>query len=375
MTHPDDRRPAIVHDFFVTDGGAEACAIEFTRLLPTAIVQTSFFDAGRFGDRIDPARVRTWPMQRFLGPTRRFRSLLPLYPLWFGRLRLPDAPLVLSSSIAFTHAVRSSPAAVHISYVYTPMRYAWDLDNYLAGSSLSVGSKLAARTIRPLLRRWDVATARRPDVIVAISETVRERIRADWGRDADEVIFPPVDTRAIAVSDRDDGFLLVAARLLAYRRVDIAVQAASRLGRELVVVGEGPEQARLEAMAGSTVRFLGHVDRPTLVDLFERCHAYLVPGIEDFGIAPVEAMAAGRPVVALRAGGVRETVIDGQTGVLYDEPTVESLIAAIERAGQTTWDRVAIRNQAERFDLGVFRRRWQELFGRLGVDPALYSRR
>ncbi len=212
-------------------------------------------------------------------------------------------------------------------------------------------------------------------MIVAISETVRERIRADWGRVADEVIFPPVDTGAIVMSDRDDGYLLVAARLLAYRRVDIAVQAASRLGRELVVVGEGPERARLEAMAGPTVRFLGHVDRATLVDLFERCHAYLVPGIEDFGIAPVEAMAAGRPVVALRAGGVRETVVDGETGVLYDEPTVESLIAAIEKAGQTTWDRTAVRAQAERFDLEVFHRRWQELFGRLGIDPALYSRR
>ena len=375
MTQRGESRPAVVHDFFVTDGGAETCAIEFTRLLPTATVQTSFFDAHRFGDRVDPARVRTWPLQRLLGPTRRFRSLLPLYPLWFALLDLRDAPLVLSSSIAFTHAVRSSPTALHISYVYTPMRYVWDLDNYLAGSSMSLASKLAARTVRPLLRRWDVSTARRPDVIVAISETVRERIRADWGRDADEVIFPPVDTGAIAMSHRDDGYLLVAARLLAYRRVDIAVQAASRLGRELVVVGEGPEEVRLKAMAGSTVRFLGHVDRPTLVDLFERCHAYLVPGVEDFGIAPVEAMAAGRPVVALRAGGVRETVVDGETGVLYDEPTVESLIAAIALADQTTWNRAAIRTQAERFDLGVFRRRWHELLGRLEVDPALYSRR
>ena len=375
MTRRGDDGPTIVHDFFVTDGGAEACAVEFTRLLPSATVQTSFFDATRFGDRIDPSRVHTWPLQRILGPTPRFRTLLPLYPLWFGRLDLRRAPLVLSSSIAFTHAVRTSPGALHVSYVYTPMRYAWDLDTYLSGSSMGVGSRVAARTIRPLLRRWDAATARRPDVVVAISETVRDRIRACWGRTADEVIYPPVDTNGIAMTDRDDGFLLVAARLLAYRRVDLAVLAASRLGRQLVVVGEGPERARLEAMAGPTVRFLGHVDRPTLVDLFERCHAYLVPGVEDFGIAPVEAMAAGRPVVALRAGGVRETVVDGETGVLFDEPTVESLVEAIELVDRTMWDRAFIRTRAEGFDLTVFLRRWQELFGRLGVDPALYSRR
>jgi glycosyltransferase involved in cell wall biosynthesis len=375
LTQRDDRRPAIVHDFFVTDGGAETCAIEFTRLLPSATIETSFFDAVRFGDRIEPSRVRTWPLQRLFGPTPRFRSLLPLYPLWFSRLDLRRAPLVISSSIAFSHAVRTAPPALHISYVYTPMRYAWDLDSYLAGSSLPLGSRLAARTIRPLLRRWDVATARRPDLVIAISETVRDRIQAHWGRTADDVIYPPVDTAGIAMTDGDDGFLLVAARLLAYRRVDLAVQAATRLGQRLVVVGEGPERARLETMAGPSVNFLGHVDRPTLVDLFERCRAYLVPGVEDFGIAPLEAMAAGRPVVALKAGGVRETVVDGVTGVLYDEPTVESLMAAIELAGQTPWDRAAIRAQAERFDLAVFRRRWQELFGRLGVDPALYSRR
>jgi glycosyltransferase involved in cell wall biosynthesis len=375
LTDPADRRPAIVHDFFVTDGGAEACAIEFSRLLPTATIETSFFDAARFRDRIEPSRVHTWPLQRLFGATPRFRSLLPLYPLWFGRLHLPAAPLVLSSSIAFTHAVRASPGAVHVSYVYTPMRYAWDLDSYLAGSSLGLGSRLAARTIRPLLRRWDVATAGRPGVVVAISETVRDRIQAHWGRAADEVIYPPVETSAISVSAADEGFLLVAARLLAYRRVDLAVRAATQLGRQLVVVGEGPERARLEALAGPSVRFLGHVDRATLVGLFERCRAYLVPGVEDFGIAPVEAMAAGRPVIALRAGGVRETVIDGTTGVLYDEPSVGSLVEAIGLADRTPWDRSVIRAQAERFDLEVFRRRWRELFGRLGVDPALYSRR
>jgi glycosyltransferase involved in cell wall biosynthesis len=373
LTLPDDRRPAIVHDFFIQDGGAERCAIEFARLLPGATIETTFFDRERFGDRIDADRVRTWPLQRLLGPTRHFRALLPLYPVWFMTRDLRDHDLVLSSSVAFCKSVRTRRDAVHISYVYTPMRYAWDLETYLAGSSLSLPSRIAARTIRPVLRRWDVATAKRAGVIVAISETVRERIRTAWDREADAVIYPPVDTAEIQVSERDDGFLLVAARLLAYRRVDLAVAAATRLGRDLIVVGDGPERNRLEAFAGPSIRFLGQVDRAVLLDLFARCHAYLVPGEEDFGIAPVEAMAAGKPVVALRAGGVRETVVDGETGTFFDAPESEPLVDAIERLDGLRLDHAVIRRRAEEFDRQVFLDRWRELLRRHDGAPSLFA--
>jgi glycosyltransferase involved in cell wall biosynthesis len=365
-------RVALVHDFFVAEGGAEQVALELADLLPTADVYTSFFDTRRFGDRLDPTRVRTWPLQRAFGPTERFRSFLPLYPAWFGRLDLRTYDLVVSSSIAFTHAVRTRADALHLSYVYTPMRYAWSLDAYLEHSSWSLPARLGARALRPALRHWDRTTARRPDVVVAISATVRERIRRCWGR-ASEVLYPPVDVGAIHTSQRDDGFYLVAARMLAYRRLDNAVEACTRLGRELLVVGDGPERARLQALAGPTVRFLGRADRPTLLDLFERCHAYLVPGEEDFGIAPVEAMAAGKPVVALRAGGVAETVIDGATGVLYDRPGASAMASAIERLDGLTLDRSAIRKRAEEFDVEVFRAGWRELLARSGVDLSVYS--
>jgi glycosyltransferase involved in cell wall biosynthesis len=209
-------------------------------------------------------------------------------------------------------------------------------------------------------------------VIVAISETVRQRIRTLWGRDA-EVIYPPVSVDEIAVSNRDDGYLLVAARMLAYRRLDIAVGAANALGRELVVIGDGPERKRLEASAGRTVRFLGRVDRPTLLDAMARCHAYLVPGVEDFGIAPVEAMAFGKAVIGFNGGGVSETVLDGQTGVLFGEQTVESMTTAIERLEGMSFDRSVIRARAELFDASVFRQKFRALFERLGVDPSLYS--
>jgi glycosyltransferase involved in cell wall biosynthesis len=364
-------RTAVVHDWFAVPGGSELCAIEFARLLPDATVYTSFFNAERYGNDIDPRRVRPWPIQRLTGPTDRFRWFLPLYPLYFGGLDLRDRDLVISSSSAFAKAVRTRKGALHISYVYTPMRYAWDLDSYLARSSYSMSTRVATRLIQPALRRWDRATSGRPDIVIAISEEVRGRIKRLWGRES-EVIYPPVDVSRIPLGTTDDGFLLIAARTLAYRRVDLAVEAATRLGRELIVVGEGPEDARLRRLAGPTVQFLGRVDRSRLLDLFGRCHAYLVPGVEDFGIAPVEAMAAGKPVVALNAGGPAETVVDGVTGTHFQAQTTEALAEAIERLDTLTLDPIAIRTWAERFDTEVFRRSWRDLLARSGVDPSSY---
>jgi glycosyltransferase involved in cell wall biosynthesis len=368
----DPPTAAIAQDWFAAEAGSEWVTVELSRLLPDAPIHTTFFDPTIFDGAIAPARVHTWPLNRLAVARRRFRSLLPLYPVWFSLLDLRGHALVVSSSVAFAHAVRTSRGATHVSYVYTPLRYAWDLDAYLDRSSWPRAARLGARILRPVLRRWDLATASRPDVVVAISEEVARRIERTWNRDS-EVIYPPVDVAAIEPSSVDDGYLLVAARLLAYRRVDLAVEAAGRLGLELVVVGDGPERPRLESIAGPSVRFVGRVDRPTLIDLFRRCHAYVLPGIEDFGIAPVEAMAAGKPVIGIAAGGVAETVIDGVTGVLFEHQTVESLVAAIERLDGLRIDPMACRARADEFSVAVFRARWRELFARLGVDPSLYS--
>ena len=182
-----------------------------------------------------------------------------------------------------------------------------------------------------------------------------------------------MDVDEIPLGTRDDGFLLVAARLLAYRRIDLAVEAATALRRELVVVGDGPEAARLRAAAGPSVTFLGTVDRATLVDLFGRCHAYLVPGVEDFGIAPVEAMAAGKPVVAFRRGGATETVVDGVTGVFFDDPTPGALADAIARVDALGVDPAALRAHATGFSTAVFRARMRDLLLRHGADPGLLA--
>ena len=375
MNDEDDRArrsgSALVHDFFFAPGGAEEVAVQLAGLLRGPDVYTTFIEPAYRG-RLAGSGIHAWPLQRLFGPTRAYRAFLPLYPLWFSALDLRRYDLVVSSSASFAKAVRTRPGATHIAYVHAPMRYAWDLETYLAGSTFGVPTRVAARMLRPVLRRWDVRTSRRPDVLVANSTAVRERVLRYWGREA-EVIQPPVDVDALHVSEQDDGYLLVAARMLAYRRLDVAVDAANRTGRSVVLVGTGPEEKRLRALAGPTVRFTGPVDRTTLIDLFQRCHAYIVPGEEDFGIAPVEAMAAGKPVVALRAGGALDTVADGITGVLFDRADPDALVDALDRLEGMTFDQHAIRAQAERFSTDVFRARWRELFARLGVDPSLYA--
>jgi glycosyltransferase involved in cell wall biosynthesis len=364
-------RAAVVQDWFFTPGGSERCAVEFARLLPGATVHTSFFDP-RYASVIQPSRVHVWPLQRVFGATRRYRMFLPLYPIWFSRLDLRDRDLVLTDSSAFAYAVRTSDRTLHVSYVHTPMRYAWDLERYLGGAGMGRAASAGARALQPWLQRWDREMSKRPDVVVGNSTAVRDRIRSIWDRDA-EVIHPPVDTSEIALSDADDGFLLVAARLLAYRRIDLAIEAANRLKRELVVVGTGPEEATLRSIAGSTVRFAGMVDRPTLLDLFEHCHAYVVPGEEDFGIAPVEAMAAGKPVIAFRAGGALDTVVEGRTGVFFDSPDADALAQAIGEAEEIPFDPAGIRAQAESFDTSVFQARWRALLLGHGAPREMIS--
>jgi glycosyltransferase involved in cell wall biosynthesis len=363
----------VVHDYFVQDGGAERVAIELARLLPDASVHTSFYDESVFGERLDRARVHAWRLN--VRPLReRFRALLPLYPAYFSALDLRDRELVVSSSSAFAKAARTGRKHMHVAYIHAPMRFAWQYQTYASGSSLSLPARVAGRVLGAPLRTWDRRTSQRPDVLVANSNTIRERIKAFWARDA-EVIHPPVSVAEFDVPTRDDGYLLVVARLLAYRRIDLAVDAALASGRDLIVVGDGPERARLEARAGgaASVRFEGNATRQHVIDLMAACHAYLVPGEEDFGIAPVEAMAAGKPVVAIGRGGPVETVLDGRTGVLFGSQTAHGLMEAIERLDSLTLDPAQIKAHAQQFAPERFRLEFRRLFGRLGVDSALYA--
>lgn len=363
---------ALVHDYFVQDGGAETVALELAAMFPRALVHTTWFERARFGSRLDPNRVRPWALERVLRPSPWFRPLLPAYIANFSRLEIPATRLVLSSSSTFARGVRARPPAIHVAYVHSPLRFAWDVDGYLDRSSFPTAARMGLRIGAPLLRRWDRWAGRRPDVVVANSVNVQRRIRSAWGRDS-SVIHPPVQVTRSRLSTADDGYYLVATRLLAYKRVDLAIAACDRLGRELVIVGNGPERARLERIAGPRTRFEGHVERERLEDLLASCHALITPGIEDFGIMTVEAMAVGKPVIAYASGGALETVIDGRTGILFEPSTVEALASAIERLEASDLDPVAGRERAMEFDVSMFRARWSVLLAELGLGDLLTS--
>lgn len=361
---------ALAHDYFIQDGGAERVAVELARMFPRAPVYTTFFDASRFGDRIVAGRVRTWPLARITPTGGRFRALLPAYLAYFSRLSIPARRLVISNSSTFARGVHAQPPAIHIAYVQSPLRFAWDVEGYLARSSFPLAARAALRLAAPGLRRWDRWAGRRPDAIVANSVHMRDRIREVWQRDS-RVIHPPVDVGAVSISTSAEDFYLVASRLLAYKRVEHAVRACAMLDRPLVVAGDGPERARLERMAGARTRFVGHVDQVRLEGLQSRCRALLVSGVEDFGLAAVEAMARGKPVVAYGAGGALETIVDGETGVLFDRATSRGMVSAIERLESLTIEPAVARARAMEFDVTVFRRRWRQLLADHGLGDTV----
>lgn len=361
---------AIAHDYFVQDGGAERVAIELARMFPDAPVHTTFFEHARFGSRIDPTRVRPWALSGRVSPLPWFRPLLPAYIAYFSRLEVSATRLVISNSSTFARGVRARPPAIHVAYVQSPLRFAWDVDGYLARSSFPAAARMALRLAVPALRRWDRWAGRRADVVVANSVNIQRRIREVWGRES-SVIHPPVEVARREVSTATEDFYLVATRLLAYKRVDLAVQAAALLGRRLVIVGDGPERRRLERLAGPQAEFAGHIGQGEVEDLQRRCRALLVPGVEDFGIAAVEAMGVGKPVVAFGEGGALETVIDGRTGVLFEDATPAGLAAAMERLESLSIDPSAARARALEFDVAVFRRRWQELLAKHGLGDLM----
>jgi glycosyltransferase involved in cell wall biosynthesis len=302
-------------------------------------------------------------MQRLPGWRKHFKAYLPLYPLAVRSFDLRGYDLVISSSSAWGKGIRVPPGAVHVCYCYTPMRWAWSFDSYVGRSELSLPSRLAARTVMGALRRWDVSTSRSVDRFIAISTAVAQRIRDVYGRGSD-VVFPPVDVNRFNPGRAPEDFFLVVSRLNAYKRIDLAVRACTELGLPLVVAGDGPDRAGLERIAGSTVKFVGRLSDDEVTGLFERCRAFILPGMEDFGLTPLEANAAGRPAVAFGAGGALDTVRDGVTGILFHEPTADALGKALIAARANTWDAGALRAHAETFSESVFTARFTEAVAR-----------
>jgi glycosyltransferase involved in cell wall biosynthesis len=350
-------RVLVAHEWLVAWAGSERVVEEILTAFPEADVVVGV----RRPDMADGHRLTTRARETWLGrvPGARahHRWFLPLQGLAFASLDTSAYDLVISSSHAFSKMVRARPGAVHLCYCHSPPRYLWDLrDAYRRGAGPLQRAALAVSS--PALRRWDRHAAGRVDHFLANSRFVASRVRRAYGRRA-TVVYPPVSPKgAVAPGPRGD-FLLSLGRLVPYKRVDLAIAAAERLGRRLIVAGDGPDRPRLERLAGRRTEFAGAVSEAEAGRLLSTCAAFVFCAEEDFGIAPVEANAHGAPVVAYRAGGVCESMADGVTAEFFDRQEVEDVAAALARALDRSWDQAALAANAARFSPEVFRGRFR----------------
>lgn len=345
----------LVHDWLNQIGGAEDVLQTLVGQFPNAPIYTSIYAPDLMPPVYKTWDIRTLWIDKLPGIHRHHQPYLPFYPAAWGGLDLSDYDVILSNKSGFCHGVQFGPQTLHICYCLAPTRYVWGLDAYLQREGLGRAAELGLRPLVAALKRWDYAAAQRVGHFIAISTEIQQRIRDYYDRDS-VVIYPPVDTeRFVPVpAEQVEDYFLIVSRLIPYKRIDLAVQAATRLGLPLKIGGRGRDLDRLKAMAGPTVEFLGYVPDDALPGLMARCKALIFPGLEDFGIVPVQAQAAGRPVIAYGGGGALDTVLPGKTGEHFIALTVESLAAVMAGFDATHYDPVAMREHALRFDTRVF---------------------
>jgi glycosyltransferase involved in cell wall biosynthesis len=353
-------RVAVVHEWLTIPGGSEQVVLELLKMFPQAEIFTSIYDPSPWPAQITERSVHTSFLNRIPGAVRHYPKLLPLMDRAFRSFDLSAFDLVLSSNHACAKNVHVPPSALHVCYCHTPMRYAWE-EGFLQGEEVGRVARLLLPWLLGRLRRQDLAGASSPDVFVANSRHVADRIERYYGRDA-EVVHPPVDVEhflELPHAARD--FYLVFGRVVPYKRVDLAVAACERLGRRLKVAGGGRALDAVRSAADENTEFLGLVSDEERDALLTGARALLFPGEEDFGIVPVEAQAAGVPVLAYGVGGAAESVLDGRTGVLFDEQSPSGMAAAIERFEQLRLNGEQVRENARRFGRGRFRREMAEV--------------
>jgi glycosyltransferase involved in cell wall biosynthesis len=353
---------ALVHDYFIQMGGAERVAIAMHDSFPSAPLYTTVALPHRLPPRLRTADIRTSAMQWLPGIEHRFRQYFMLYPLAVEHFDLSEYDLIFSSSSGYAKGVRRRENAIHVCYCHTPMRWAWRYEDYVARERFGGVARSALPFFMWGLRKWDLRAAQQPNYYIANSQLVAQRIKQIYGRDA-VVIPPPINVDRFQPSVEIDDYYLVLSRLVGYKRIDLAIEACNRLGRRLVIIGDGPDRKRLEKLAGPKTEFLGRQPDSRINHYASHCRALLFPGEEDFGMVPLEVNAAGRPVVAFRGGGAVETVVEGVTGVFFDEPDSASVVEAIENFESRIWDPLEIRAHAEKFDQRVFASRVLQFLG------------
>ncbi|WEX10473.1 glycosyltransferase [Chelativorans sp. AA-79] len=356
-------RVAIVHYWLVSMRGGEKVVEAFCDMYPDADIFTLIYDEKKVSEKIRRHKVTTSFLQKIPGAVKHYQSLLPLMPFALESFDLSGYDLVLSSESGPAKGVIPGPQAVHICYCHSPMRYLWDHYHfYRAGSGALKRSLLSV--LAPPLRAWDVTTSARVDQFVANSRHVADRIEKYYRRDA-AIVSPPVSVHEFAPAAATKDYFLLAGQLVGYKRADLAVEAFTRMGENLVVIGEGPELAKLKRIAGPTITFLGHAPFPLLKEMMSRCRALVFPGEEDFGIVPVETMASGRPVIAYGRGGALDSIVPGRTGVLFHEQTVQGLVEGVRRfqSMERTFRPDLIRDHALQFSEANFKARMHQIIG------------
>lgn len=362
---------AIVHDFLMQMGGAEKVVDVLHDMFPQAPIYTSAYDAEAM-----PAYYRTWDirtsfLQRLWMKKKTHRLALLLYPIAFESFDLSEFDLVISSSSAFAKGVITQPHTTHVCYTHAPMRYAWTTRTYVENEKLGRMVRSALFPAAHYLRMWDNVAASRVDHYIANSSVVAKRIEKYYRRPS-QIVFPPVDTGRFGIADNVEDYYIIVSRFVPYKRLDLAIEAFTQLNRRLKVVGTGRQLAALQAKAGPTIEFMGRVDDTELPNMLARARAFIMPGEEDFGIAPVEANSCGRPVIAYAAGGALDTQIDNVTGVLFHDQSVDGLCDAVCHSDHIDFDPIRIRTHASRFDTEVFRSEIAQAIAE--VHPALRRR-
>lgn len=344
----------LVHDWLNQIGGAEDVLTVLNSIYPDSPIYTSIYAPGIMQGIYKDWDIRTLWLDKMPGIHRRHQLFLPLYPLGWGRLDLDDYDVVLSNKSGFCHGFQYSDHALHICYCLAPTRYVWQLESYISREGLGKPVELALRPLTSWLKRWDYAAAQRVHRFIAISTEIQQRIKVYYDRDS-EIIYPPVDTlRFNEPKVEPEDYFLIVSRLVPYKRIDLAVQAATRLNLPLKIGGKGRDLDRLRSMAGPTVEFVGFVPDSELPRMMAKCRAFIVPGLEDFCITPVQAQAAGRPVIAFAGGGTLDTVIPGVTGEHFSELTVDSLAAVMGSFRADSYNPTTMRKHAAKFDNSVF---------------------